>query len=185
MRAVSVGFLRARHAYGTRPHNRASLKPGALHYVQQVETSKKTGTVIAAAGEGRAASASRPDFAAGAVAVLLGDGHEGKVYELSGDHAWDFNELAGTIARMIGRPVTHHPVDALALIEILKGAGMQGAGHRNARCSQSAQVTNSSRPIRSRVKTLAGDASSGCPKATPTTNRRCAASGNNSCSTSG
>lgn len=161
------------------------MEPRGRFNVQQVETSKKTGTAVAAAGEGRVASASRPDFAAGAVAVLLGEGHEGKVYELSGDHAWDFNELAGTMASMIGRPVTYQPVDALALIEILKGAGMQGADHRNAPCSQSAQVTNSSRPIRSREKTLAGDASSGCPKATPTTNRRCVASGNSSCSTSG
>lgn len=94
------------------------------NYKDQVETASKTGTIVSAAGAGRVASATRADFAAGAVAVLLGTGHEGKVYELGGDYAWDYNELAETIGEIIGKPVVYKAVDAGTLIDILKGAGL-------------------------------------------------------------
>ena len=94
------------------------------NYLQQVETAKQSGSMVAAAGEGRVASASRADYAAGAVAVLLGEGHEGRVYECSGDYAWDYNELASTIADIIGKPVAYQPVDVPTMVEILKGGGL-------------------------------------------------------------
>ena len=94
------------------------------NYKDQVETASKTGTIVSAAGAGRVASATRADFAAGAVAVLLGTGHEGKIYELGGDYAWDYNELAETIEEIIGKPVVYKAVDAGTLIDILKSAGL-------------------------------------------------------------
>ena len=94
------------------------------NYKDQVETASKTGTIVSAAGAGRVASATRADFAAGAVAVLLGAGHEGKIYELGGDYAWDYNELAETIGEIIGKPVVYKAVDAGTLIDILKSAGL-------------------------------------------------------------
>ena len=94
------------------------------NYVQTIEAAKQSGKVVAAAGEGRVASAARADYAAGAVSVLMGQGHEGKVYECSGDYAWDYRELANAIADIIGRPVVYQPVDASTMIEILKGAGL-------------------------------------------------------------
>ncbi len=94
------------------------------NYAQTVETAKQSGTIFAAAGEGRVASATRADYAAGAVAVLLGEGHEGKVYECSGDYAWDYTELASTIADILGKPVVYQAVDVPTMIQILKGAGL-------------------------------------------------------------
>ena len=94
------------------------------NYKDRVETARKTGAVVAAAGEGRVASATRADYAAGAVEVLLGTGHEGKIYELGGDHAWDFNELAETIEKIIGKPVAYKSVDVPTLLNILKEAGL-------------------------------------------------------------
>ena len=94
------------------------------NYVQTIEAAKRSGKVVAAAGEGRVASAARADYAAGAVSVLMGEGHEGKVYECSGDYAWDYGELANAIADIIGRPVVYQPVDVPTMIEILKGAGL-------------------------------------------------------------
>lgn len=94
------------------------------NYKDKVETASKTGTIVSAAGAGRVASATRADFAAGAVAVLLGTGHEGKIYELGGDYAWDYNELAETIGEIIGKPVVYKAVDAGTLIDILKSAGL-------------------------------------------------------------
>jgi NAD(P)H dehydrogenase (quinone) len=67
------------------------------NYVRQIEIARKTGAVVAAVGKGRVASASRADFALGAIAVLLGQGHDGKVYELGGDYAWDYEELAKAV----------------------------------------------------------------------------------------
>ncbi len=95
------------------------------NYVRTVETAKQTGTIVAAVGEGRVASATRADYAATAVAVLLGEGHEGKVYELSGDYAWDYYELAAVASKIIGSPVSYQPVDGQTLIEILTGSGME------------------------------------------------------------
>jgi NAD(P)H dehydrogenase (quinone) len=80
------------------------------NYSQAVETAKPSGT--------------RADYAAGAVAVLLGAGHEGRVYECSGDYAWDFNELASAISAIIGKPVVYQPVDGPTMVGILKGAGL-------------------------------------------------------------
>lgn len=93
------------------------------NYLPQVETARKRGVIVAAAGRGRVASASRADFAAGAIAVLLGQGHEGKVYELGGDYAWDYDELAQAIGEIIERPVVYRPVEPATLIQILKEAG--------------------------------------------------------------
>lgn len=94
------------------------------NYAQLVETSKRTGTIVAAAGKGRVASATRADYAAGDIALLLGEGHEGKVYEFSGDYAWDYDELASAIASIIGKPVRYQSVDADTLVGMLKAAGL-------------------------------------------------------------
>ena len=89
------------------------------NYLGVVEQAAETGEIVAAAGDGRVASASRADFAAGTTAVLLGEGHEGKVYELGGDHAWDFHELAAAASNVVGREVTYRPVDGPTLRSIL------------------------------------------------------------------
>jgi NAD(P)H dehydrogenase (quinone) len=94
------------------------------NYKPQVETAKRTGTIVAAVGNGRVASATRADYAAGDIAVLLGRGHEGKVYEFSGDYAWNYSELAGAIENIIGKPVRFQSVDADALVGSLKASGL-------------------------------------------------------------
>jgi NAD(P)H dehydrogenase (quinone) len=94
------------------------------NYAVQLATAQQTGTVVAAVGDGRVASASRADYAAGAVAVLLGPEQSGRVYELSGDVAWDYRELAATIGRIIGQPVSYRPVDAQTLVAELTSAGV-------------------------------------------------------------
>ncbi|SFK02393.1 MULTISPECIES: SDR family oxidoreductase [Amycolatopsis] len=77
------------------------------NYEQTVQQAVQTGGFIGSAGEGRTASAARADYAAAAVAVLTGEGHENKIYELSGDVAWTRAELAETIAQVAGKPVTY------------------------------------------------------------------------------
>ncbi|SHN21195.1 NAD(P)H dehydrogenase (quinone) [Actinacidiphila paucisporea] len=82
------------------------------------------GAVIGNAGDGRVASAARADYAAAAAAVLTGEGHENKAYDLSGDTAWSFPEYAATVAELSGREVAYHDVSAAERQEILVGVGV-------------------------------------------------------------
>nr|WSW67464.1 SDR family oxidoreductase [Streptomyces sp. NBC_00995] len=85
------------------------------------------GAVVANAGEGRIASASRADYAAAAVAVLTGEGHLGRAYELSGDVAWSLAEYAAAVAGASGKEIVYKNVPAAAHQEILVGAGVPEA----------------------------------------------------------
>ncbi|MFB7401650.1 NAD(P)H-binding protein [Streptomyces rubiginosohelvolus] len=80
--------------------------------------------VVANAGEGRIASASRADFAAAAAAVLTGDGHLNTAYELSGDTAWSLAEYAAVISGLTGETIAYNNVPAATHQEILVGAGL-------------------------------------------------------------
>ncbi|MCX4730219.1 SDR family oxidoreductase [Streptomyces sp. NBC_01363] len=82
------------------------------------------GAVVANAGDGRVASATRADYAAAAAAVLTGEGHIGAVYELSGDVAWSFAEYAAAVAAATGKEIAYKNVPAAAHQEILVGAGL-------------------------------------------------------------
>ncbi|TXS75031.1 SDR family oxidoreductase [Streptomyces sp. sk2.1] len=82
------------------------------------------GAVVANAGEGRIASATRADYAAAAAAVLTGEGHIGAAYELSGDVAWSLAEYAAEIARATGKEIAYRNVPAAEHREILVGAGV-------------------------------------------------------------
>jgi NAD(P)H dehydrogenase (quinone) len=66
-----------------------------------------TGVVLASAGDGRVASATREDYAEAIAAVLAQDGHAGQTYELSGDVAWSFDELAAALTEVLDREVTY------------------------------------------------------------------------------
>jgi NAD(P)H dehydrogenase (quinone) len=94
------------------------------NYARTMQTARDTGTLVTAAGEGRVASATRADYAEGAAAVLTGEGHEGKVYEFSGDRAWDFRELAAAIAEATGTTCSYEPCDPAALVAAMKEAGL-------------------------------------------------------------
>jgi NAD(P)H dehydrogenase (quinone) len=94
------------------------------NYLPALEQARQTGTVLASAGDGRVASASRRDFAAAAASVLSQPGHHGQVYELSGDRAWDYHELATAITQVVGRAVTYTPVTPTQHLEILRNAGI-------------------------------------------------------------
>lgn len=77
------------------------------NYAVEVDRGRESGEISASVGDGRVASASRRDYADAAAVVLAGAGHEGAVYELSGDTAWDFDELAAAISGIVGREVVY------------------------------------------------------------------------------
>jgi NAD(P)H dehydrogenase (quinone) len=102
------------------------LRNGWYHenYTENLAPVLEHGAVTASAGEGRIASASRADYAAAAVAVLTGEGHENKAYELSGDVAWSLAEYAAELSKQTGRTIAYNAVTPEQNREILLGAGL-------------------------------------------------------------
>lgn len=94
------------------------------NYLPTFEQAKATGVVAGSAGDGRVASAPRSDFAEAAAVVVSTDGHEGAVYELSGDVAWGFDDLARTFGEVLGREVTYQRLSPEEHREALLGAGL-------------------------------------------------------------
>ncbi|QNE33742.1 SDR family oxidoreductase [Leifsonia shinshuensis] len=80
------------------------------NYTGQVDIAAATGELVGSAATGRVASASRKDYAEAAAVVLTTDGHDGAVYELAGDVAWTFDDLAAAIGELLGRPVAYRSV---------------------------------------------------------------------------
>jgi len=104
------------------------LRNGWYHenYTENLAPVLEHDAVVAAAGQGRVSSAARADYAAAAVAVLTGEGHENKTYELGGDEAWSFAEYAAELSRQTGREIVYNAVPTEVLTGILTGAGLPG-----------------------------------------------------------
>jgi NAD(P)H dehydrogenase (quinone) len=94
------------------------------NYTATIRQAAQDGSFYGSAGGGRVASAPISDYAAAAVEVLAGTGHEGAVYELSGDVAWTHDDLAGEISAVTGRPVTYQDLSPGAHREALLAAGL-------------------------------------------------------------
>jgi NAD(P)H dehydrogenase (quinone) len=94
------------------------------NYAGEVEKGRENGAIVASVGDGRVASASRKDYAEAAAVVLVEDGHEGRVYELSGDVAWNFDELATTISTLVGREVVYTRLTPEEHAELLASFGL-------------------------------------------------------------
>jgi len=81
------------------------------------------GALVGSAGTGRISAASRADYAAAAAAVLTGEGHAGKVYELAGDTAFTMADLAAEVSRRAGRDIPYRDLPVAEYAKILEGLG--------------------------------------------------------------
>ncbi|OKL39787.1 NAD(P)-dependent oxidoreductase [Pontibacter flavimaris] len=77
------------------------------NYTGSIQGAVAGGAFIGSAGEGKISAATRADFAEAAVAVLTGEGHQGKVYELAGDEAFTLSDLAAEISRQTGKDIPY------------------------------------------------------------------------------
>ncbi len=68
----------------------------------------RDGVIRGPAGDGRVGAVAHDDIADVAAAVLLGDGHDGRTYDVTGPRAITLAEAAEEIGRAAGRPVTYH-----------------------------------------------------------------------------
>jgi NAD(P)H dehydrogenase (quinone) len=106
-------FTFARHHWWTEEHVRATgLRHTFLRnslYLDLLPMFTGTdGVIRGPAGDGRVAAVARDDIADVAVSVLLGEGHDGRTYDVTGPEAITLHEAAEELSRFTGRPVTYH-----------------------------------------------------------------------------
>ncbi|NYE27012.1 SDR family oxidoreductase [Pigmentiphaga litoralis] len=94
------------------------------NYMGAVGSALGLGTLYSSAADGRIASASRADYADAAVAVLTGQGHEGKTYELAGDTAYTLAELAAEISSQSGKSIGYQSIPEADYAAALTKAGV-------------------------------------------------------------
>lgn len=94
------------------------------NYTEQLDQALERGAFIGCSDEGRISGATRADYAAAAAAVLVGEGHEGAIYELGGDEAFTMDELAAEVTRQSGTDVVYRDLPAEAYVQALKEAGL-------------------------------------------------------------
>jgi NAD(P)H dehydrogenase (quinone) len=94
------------------------------NYAAQIAEGRANGSIALSVGDGRVASASRRDFADAAAVALLDDSLANQVFELSGDYAWNFDELAATIGDIVGRDVVYTRLTPDEHTAALTGAGL-------------------------------------------------------------
>jgi len=97
------------------------------NWTDQIQGTLAQGALVGSAGEGRVNAATRRDLAEAAVAVLLGEGHAGKVYELGGDVAFTVAELAAQITAVTGTTVVYNDLPAEQYVAMLTSFGIPGA----------------------------------------------------------
>ena len=93
------------------------------NYEGDLARAAETGVVASSVGDARIASASRADYAVGAAAVLVQDGHVGEVYEFAGDVAWTFEDFAAAAAEVLGRDVVYERLTREQLAAGLEASG--------------------------------------------------------------
>jgi NAD(P)H dehydrogenase (quinone) len=98
----------------------------------EVIAGEVTGAIAAAelaapVGDARVAPVLRSDLAPAIAGVLVEDGHEGKVYDLTGPDAVGFADLAELASRRAGKPIAYRPIDDVEAKARLEAAGLPAA----------------------------------------------------------
>lgn len=78
---------------------------------------------VTSAGSGKVGWALQQEYAEAAATVLVGDGHENKIYELSGNLLTQ-DELASALSEVLGKEVLVQQVDDATYADILKNVGV-------------------------------------------------------------
>jgi uncharacterized protein YbjT (DUF2867 family) len=92
-----------------------------------VASIRMQGAVFSGAGDGKLASIDTDDVAAVAVAALTQHGHDGQVYELTGDEALTHAQMVEVIGKAIGRQLALMPISDESVRENLRRTGMPPA----------------------------------------------------------
>jgi NAD(P)H dehydrogenase (quinone) len=93
----------------------------ADYQLPEAERALQAGVLVHNRGGGAVAYVAREDCAAAAAAVLLQDGHERVVYEITGPEPWTADALAVLYAELGRRPVRAQALDDAAFVATLVG----------------------------------------------------------------
>jgi NAD(P)H dehydrogenase (quinone) len=85
-----------------------------------------TGLLVHNRGAGRVAYVARDDCAAVAAAALLQGGHEGQIYDVTGNESFDAAALAALYAALGGRSVAAREIDDAAFVAGIVGSSADG-----------------------------------------------------------
>jgi uncharacterized protein YbjT (DUF2867 family) len=98
------------------------LRPAA--FMQGLFEFASEGAISTSAEDGRVAMVDAGDIAAVAAVALTEDGHEGRIYTLTGPEAVSYDEAAVTLSQVTGREIRHVRVPAQDVIEGMTSAGL-------------------------------------------------------------
>ncbi|WP_423147995.1 SDR family oxidoreductase [Rubrolithibacter danxiaensis] len=94
------------------------------NYTGSIAGALAGGAFVGSAGDGKIASAARVDYAEAAVAVLIREGQQGKIYELAGDTAYTLSDLAAEISRQTGKDIPYKNLSETEYAATLTGFGL-------------------------------------------------------------
>jgi NAD(P)H dehydrogenase (quinone) len=94
----------------------------ADYQLAEAERALETGELVHNRGSGAVAYVAREDCAAAAATVLLQDGHDRAIYEITGSRAFTADELAALYGELRGRAVRARALDDAQLIAALLGS---------------------------------------------------------------
>jgi uncharacterized protein YbjT (DUF2867 family) len=105
-------FTLARHHWATEEHIRATGLPFTFvrmsMYMDFIPLfAGDDGVIRGPAGDGRVGAILRDDVASAVVAVITGDGHDGRTYTVTGPRAITLAEMAAELTRAEGREISH------------------------------------------------------------------------------
>ncbi|MFG1820026.1 SDR family oxidoreductase [Kribbella sp. NPDC049174] len=102
------------------------LRMNSYHenYVPYLTSAPTTGVLIGSVHDGRVASADHLDYAEAAAVVLSTEGHDNVAYELAGDTAWSYPDLAAAIAQVSGKHVIYQDMSSAEHAEALRSTGL-------------------------------------------------------------
>jgi NAD(P)H dehydrogenase (quinone) len=100
----------------------------ADYQVPEASQAIAAGALVHNRGAGKVAYVARDDCAAVAAAVLIGAGHAGKRYDVTGPQAYAAAELAALYAELGGRPVVERSVSDAELVATIVGSA-EGDDH--------------------------------------------------------
>jgi NAD(P)H dehydrogenase (quinone) len=97
------------------PYTILRNNPYAANLDRSLEQSRGNGVLSSPGADAKVAYVTHADAAAAAVGVLVGDGHEGKTYSVTGPEALTLHEIAALLSAARGKPVN---VVKSALLEV-------------------------------------------------------------------
>lgn len=95
-----------------------------LHVIERLLPAIQAGELRINSGDGAAAFMARADIAEAAIAVLLQEGHAGKIYDLTGPELLTYRQIADLVSSVIGTTVAYVDLDDVAFERESSAAGV-------------------------------------------------------------